>query len=51
MRFVPVLKRLGYIQKDIAEDRIFSRKIIERIHPEKDHYSEGIVDPVGVPGK
>lgn len=48
MKFVPILKRLGYIQKDIAEDRIFSRGIIERIHPEKDHYGDGIA---GVPKK
>jgi len=51
MRFVPVLKRLGYIQNDIAEDRIFSRGIIERIHPEKDHYGDGITDVIGVPKK
>jgi len=51
MKFVPVLKRLGYIQEDIAEDRIFSRGIIERIHPEKDHYGDGIADNIGVPRK
>lgn len=42
MRFVPVLKKLGYIQLDIMKDRIFSTGLIDRVHPEKDHYSEGI---------
>src|SRR5512143_3630029 len=42
MRFVPVLKKLGYIQSDIVRDRIFSTGLIDRVHPEKDHYSEGI---------
>lgn len=42
MRFVPVLKKLGYIQSDIGKDRIFSTVLIDRAHPEKDHYSEGI---------
>jgi NitT/TauT family transport system substrate-binding protein len=42
MKFVPVLKKLGYIQSDIGRDRIFSRGIINRIHPEKDHYGDGV---------
>src|SRR5512147_541657 len=42
MRFVPVLKKLGYIKSDIGRDRIFSTGLIDRVHPEKDHYSEGI---------
>ena len=42
MRFVPVLQKLGYIQSDIVQDRIFSREIISRIHPEKDHYRDSI---------
>jgi len=42
MRFVPVLRKLGYIQSDIVQERIFSREIISRIHPEKDHYGDGI---------
>jgi NitT/TauT family transport system substrate-binding protein len=42
MRFVPVLKKFGYIHDDIAQDRIFSRSIISRIHPKKDHYGDGI---------
>jgi hypothetical protein len=42
MQFVSVLRRLGYIQQDIDEDRIFSREIIDAVHPEKDHYNDGI---------
>lgn len=42
MRFVPVLKRLGYIRSEISEDRIFFRGLINRVHPGKDHYGEGI---------
>jgi len=42
MRFVPVLRKLGYIHEDVAQERIFSRDIISRIHPGKDHYSDGI---------
>lgn len=51
MKFVPVLQRLGYIKEDIAEDRIFSREIIDGIHPEKDHYDDGIADTIGAPRK
>jgi NitT/TauT family transport system substrate-binding protein len=48
MRFVPVLRKLGYIQKDINEDRIFTRELINKVHPGKNHYNSGIagVDPL-----
>ena len=42
MKFVPVLRKLGYIQRDIDEDRVFSRELINRVHPGKDHYNDGI---------
>ena len=42
MKFVPVLRKLGYIQQDIGEDRVFSRELINRVHPGKDHYNDGI---------
>jgi NitT/TauT family transport system substrate-binding protein len=42
MKFVPVLKKLGYIQHDIDQDRVFSRELINKVHPEKDHYNRGI---------
>ena len=42
MKFVPVLKKGGYIPSDVGQERIFSTGIIERIHPENEHYHEGI---------
>jgi NitT/TauT family transport system substrate-binding protein len=42
MKFVPVLRKLGYIQQEIDEDRIFSREIIDRVHPENGHYNDVI---------
>jgi NitT/TauT family transport system substrate-binding protein len=42
MKFVPVLRKLGYIQQDIGEDRVFSRELINTVHPGKDHYNDGI---------
>jgi NitT/TauT family transport system substrate-binding protein len=42
MKFVPVLRKLGYIEQDIGEDRIFSRELIDSVHPGKDHYNDGI---------
>ena len=42
MKFVPVLKKLGYIQQDVDEDRVFSRELINTVHPGKDHYNDGI---------
>jgi NitT/TauT family transport system substrate-binding protein len=38
MRFVPVLKKLGYIRSEVAREKIFFRDLIDRVHPEKDHY-------------
>jgi NitT/TauT family transport system substrate-binding protein len=48
MKFVPVLRKLSYIQQDIDEDRVFTRELINKVHPGKDHYDGGIagVDPV-----
>ena len=42
MKFVPVLRTLGYIDSVILEERIFDRSLIARVHPGKDHYGEGI---------
>jgi NitT/TauT family transport system substrate-binding protein len=42
MKFIPVMMRLGYIRSEISKDRIFYRDLIDKIHPEKDHYGEGI---------
>jgi len=42
MKFVPVLKKLGYIGSEIAQEKIFSPNLIARIHPGRDHYNDGI---------
>lgn len=44
MEFVKVLMRLGYISREISADEIFDASLIKNIHPEKDHYSEGITE-------
>jgi hypothetical protein len=40
MRFVPVLRKLGYITGPLAEETVFDLTIIEKIHPEPEHYSD-----------
>lgn len=42
MEFVKALKRLGYISREISQDEIFDTPLINKIHPSKDHYSNGI---------
>lgn len=44
LKFVPVLQKLGYIKAGIDEKRIFNRDLIDRVHPGKDHYGDGITD-------
>jgi len=42
MDFVKALKTLGYIKRELVKDEIFDTSLIETIHPEKDHYGNGI---------
>ena len=42
MDFVKALKTLGYIKRELDKDEIFDTSLIETIHPEKDHYGDGI---------
>jgi len=42
MKFVAVLKKLGYIKSEIAQEKIFFPDLIARVHPEREHYSDGI---------
>lgn len=42
MEFVKALKCLGYISREISKNEIFDLSLIEKIHPEKEHYSDGI---------
>jgi len=30
--------RLGYIRKELAQNEIFDRTLIDEVHPELDHY-------------
>ncbi len=39
MRFVPVLKRLGYVKRALEEAEIFETAFIKRVHPEGEHYN------------
>ncbi len=38
LRFLPVLKTLGYIRRELEQEEIFDRSIIDEVHPEPDHY-------------
>jgi NitT/TauT family transport system substrate-binding protein len=42
MEFVRILRKLGYINRQISADEIFDTSLISEIHPEKDHYGEGV---------
>jgi NitT/TauT family transport system substrate-binding protein len=42
MEFVRVLKKLGYINREISFDEIFDTALIRKIHTSKDHYQDGI---------
>lgn len=47
MLFVPVLRKLGYLQREIGMEEVFDTSMIRKLHPEKDHYGEGIGDTPG----
>ncbi len=40
MAFVPVLLEMGYISRDLTKEDVFDTKVIEKIHPERHHYSK-----------
>ncbi|NVM28706.1 MAG: ABC transporter substrate-binding protein [Candidatus Helarchaeota archaeon] len=42
MKFVETLRELGYIEMNLGKAVIFDFTFIERVHPEKHHYEEGI---------
>ena len=39
MRFVDVLRRMGYISRQVSEDEVFDRRFIDTVHPGAAHYS------------
>ena len=38
MKFIPVLKDLGYMENDLNVEDIFNLKFIDKAHPHKEHY-------------
>ncbi len=42
MEFVKIMRKLGYIRREITADEIFDRSLINEIHLEKDHYRQDI---------
>jgi NitT/TauT family transport system substrate-binding protein len=42
MKFVPVLRKMGYIKSEVSRERIFMPGLIGKVHPGKDHYNDGI---------
>ena len=40
--FAGLLKKLGYINRLCNSDEIFDRSLINRVHPEEDHYEDGL---------
>jgi hypothetical protein len=42
MAFVGALRKLGYIKRELDRNEIFDTSLIEKIHPGKDHYGDGI---------
>ena len=39
LEFAGAMKALGYLQGDLTVERIFDRSLIEKVHPEGQHYS------------
>jgi len=42
MKFVQTLHNLGYISREVPEGEIFDRTLIEKAHPGRHHYYDGI---------
>jgi NitT/TauT family transport system substrate-binding protein len=42
MQFVKAMERLGYIKRELPSSDIFDASLIKKVHPEGDHYGEGI---------
>jgi NitT/TauT family transport system substrate-binding protein len=44
VEFAKVMKTLGYITREMSSKELFDISFIRKIHPEKDHYGDGITD-------
>jgi len=42
LEFVRILKKLGYIGRELSSGEIFDTRLIDKIHPGEDHYGDGI---------
>lgn len=42
MRFVPAMLELGYLERKLDEGEVFHCELIQEVHPEEHHYSEGL---------
>ncbi len=40
MRFMPVLKKMGYLSTDLRREDVFYTNVIETVHPHKHHYRD-----------
>ena len=38
MAFVPTLRKMGYLARDLAKDEVFYTRAIEKVHPGRHHY-------------
>ncbi len=38
LKFIPVLKDLGYMKSDLKQEDIFDLRFVEKVHPEDSHY-------------
>lgn len=40
LRFVPVLRSLGYLKQELTQEEIFDLRFLKKIHPEPAHYHD-----------
>ncbi|VVB72510.1 NMT1-like family protein [uncultured archaeon] len=38
MAFVPALREMGYLARDLAKEDVFYTRVIEKVHPQRHHY-------------
>lgn len=38
MAFVPALREMGYLDRDLTREDVFCTRLIEKLHPERHHY-------------
>lgn len=49
--FVPVMVEMGYLERPLDRDEVFDRTLVRAVHPEPDHYGDGLdLGPEGADG-